>query len=51
MKFVLSKINTILGLHVVPQGNGLFKQEVFKFVKPLCIKSSAKMQMAQQVVL
>jgi hypothetical protein len=32
MKFLLSRINTISGLHVAPQGNGLFEWEVFKFV-------------------
>jgi hypothetical protein len=35
MKFMLSKINTISNLHVAPQGNGLFKWEVLRFVKPL----------------
>jgi hypothetical protein len=33
MKFLLSKINTILGLHVASQSNGLLKWKVFKFVK------------------
>jgi hypothetical protein len=41
MKF-LSKINTISGLHVAPQGNGLFKGEIFTFVKPLCINPNGK---------
>ncbi len=50
MKFLLSRINTISCLRVTPQGNGLFKWEVLKFVKSLRKKSSAKIQMAQQAV-
>jgi hypothetical protein len=50
MKFLLSRINTISGLYVTPQGNGLFKWEVLKFVKSLHKKLSAKIQMAQQGV-
>jgi len=50
MKFLLSKINIISGLHVAPQGNGLFKPEVFKFLKPLHIELSEKIQMAQEAI-
>jgi hypothetical protein len=50
MKFLFSKINIISGLHVAPQANGLFKLKVFKFLKPLHIELSAKIQMAQELV-
>jgi hypothetical protein len=50
MNFLLSKINTILDLHVTLQGNGLFNQKVLKFVKLLHIQLNAKIQMAQQMI-
>ncbi len=50
MIFLLSKINTISGLHVALQNNGLFRRKVLKFVKLLCIEASAKIQMTQQVI-
>jgi hypothetical protein len=50
MKLLLSRINIILGLRIAPQDNGLFKWEAFKFVKPLRIKLSAKIQMTQQAI-
>jgi hypothetical protein len=50
MKFLLSRINRISGFYVTPQGNGLFKWEVLKFVKLLRLKPSAEIQMALQVI-